>query len=70
MKTLNVAGARDRFSQLVEEVHKSGEGVIVAKYGHPIAMLVPFTTAVPKPPRYSLRGLPYRITDDFDDPMS
>ena len=69
MKTLNVASARNRFSQLVDEVHESGEGVIVAKYGHPIVMLVPFTTAVPKPSRYPLRGLPYRIADDFDAPM-
>lgn len=70
MKTLNVASARNRFSQLVEEIHESGEGVIVAKYGHPIAMLVPFAPAVPKPPRYPLRGLPYRIADDFDEPLS
>ena len=69
MRTLNVASARNRFSQLVDEVHESGEGVIVAKYGHPIAMLVPFTQTVPKPPRYPLRGLPYRIADDFDEPM-
>ncbi len=69
MRTLNVASARNRFSQLVDEVHESGVGVIVAKYGHPLVMLVPFTTAVQKPPRYPLRGLPYRIADDFDDPM-
>ena len=69
MKTLNVASARNRFSQLVDEVHESGEGVIVAKYGHPVVMLVPVSVAAPKPTRYPLRGLPYRIADDFDDPM-
>lgn len=70
MKTLNVASVRNNFSQLVDEVHESGEGVVVAKYGHPFVMLVPFT---PQPSsessRYPLRGLPYRMSDDFDDPM-
>lgn len=70
MKTLNVANVRNRFSQLIDEIHASGEGVIVAKYGHPLVMVVPFT---PPPARetsrYPLRGLPYRIADDFDDPM-
>ena len=70
MKTLNVATARTRFSQLVDEVHESGESVIVAKYGHPFAMIVPFV-----PPsstgksRHPLRGMPYRMADDFDAPM-
>ena len=70
MKTLNVATARTRFSQLVDEVHESGESVIVAKYGHPFAMIVPF---VPPPSAgktsHPLRGMPYRMADDFDAPM-
>jgi prevent-host-death family protein len=69
MKTLNVASARNRFSQLVDEVHESGDAVIVAKYGHPFVMIVPVATPQPKPSRYPLRGLPYCIADDFDAPM-
>ena len=69
MKTPNVANARNRFSQLVDEVHDSGDAVIVAKYGHPVVMIVPVATPAPKPTRYPLRGLPYRMADDFDDPM-
>ena len=69
MKTLNVASARNRFSQLVDEVHDSGDAVIVAKYGHPLVMIVPVATPAPKPTRYPLRGLPYRTAEDFDDPM-
>ncbi len=69
MKTLNVASARDSFSRLVDEVHESGEGVIVAKYGHPFVMLVPFVESKPKRNPYPLRGMPYRMADDFDDPM-
>ena len=69
MKTLNVASARNRFSQLVDEVHDSGDAVIVAKYGHPVVMIVPVATPAPKPTRYPLRGLPYRMAEDFDDPM-
>ena len=69
MKTLNVANTRNRFSQLVDEVHDSGEGIIIAKYGHPVVMLVPFEAPAPRPNRYPLRGLPYRIAEDFDAPM-
>lgn len=70
MKTLNVASARNRFSQLVDEVHESGDAVIVAKYGHPFVMIVPVATPQPSPSRYPLRGLPYSIAEDFDAPMS
>lgn len=69
MKTLNVASARNRFSQLVDEIHESGEGVIVAKYGHPFVMIVPVVSPQPVPLRYPLRGLPYRVAEDFDDPL-
>ncbi len=69
MKTLNVASARNRFSQLVDEIHESGDGVIVAKYGHPIVMIIPVPVPQPEPQRYPLRGLPYREADDFDDPL-
>ena len=55
MKTLNLAEARDNFCQLADTVHSLGEGVIIAKYGHPFVM--------------PLRGLPYRMADDFDAPM-
>jgi antitoxin (DNA-binding transcriptional repressor) of toxin-antitoxin stability system len=69
MKTLNVASARNCFSQLVDEVHESGDAVIVAKYGHPFVMIVPVAAPQPKPSRYPLRGLPYCIAEDFDAPM-
>lgn len=70
MKTLNVATARTHFSQLVDEVHESGETVIVAKYGHPFAMIVPFVPPpAPGKSRHPLRGMPYRMADDFDAPM-
>lgn len=70
MKTLNIAEVRDSFSQIVDDVHTTGEGVIVAKYGHPLVMLVPF--AAPQDDTASahpLRGLPYRMSEDFDEPM-
>ena len=70
MQTLNLAEVRDRFSQLVDDVHTTGEGVIVAKYGHPFVMLVPYSApSEDEPSAHPLRGLPYRMADDFDDPM-
>ena len=55
---------------LCAAVHATGEGVIVAKYGHPFVMLVPFSPP-PEAARsaHPLRGLPYRMAPDFDEPM-
>lgn len=70
MKTMNLASVRNRFSQLADEVHECGEGVIVAKYGHPFVMLVPVPAhETRKSGRYPLRGLPYWESADFDAPM-
>ena len=70
MKTLNLAEARDNFCQLADTVHSLGEGVIIAKYGHPFVMLVPYReTAKSAVNPHPLRGLPYRMADDFDAPM-
>lgn len=69
MLTLNLAEARNRFSGLVDDVHASGNGVVIARYGRPVAMIVPYSPPPEKPDSHPLRGLPYRMSDDFDDPM-
>lgn len=70
MQTLNLAEVRNRFSQLADIVHATGEGVVVAKYGHPFVMLVPIPASAPTgSDSHPLRGLPYRMAPDFDAPM-
>ena len=60
MKTLNVASVRNSFSRLVDEIHESGEGVIVSKYGRPFIMLVPVVQSSTKHAGNSSKGTPSR----------
>lgn len=65
-RTLNLAEARAVLSRLVEEV-ASGEEVIIAKAGRPLARLVPLR---PRPERvmgvWKGRGW---MAEDFDAPL-
>ena len=59
MKTLNIAEARGRFSELVEDVYGGGGPVVVSRYGHPMVMIVPAQVDPPeKPDPFPLRGVP------------
>lgn len=70
MKTLNIAEARGRFSELVEDVYGGGGPVVVSRYGHPMVMIVPAQVDPPeKPDPFPLRGVPLEIPPDFDEPM-
>ena len=66
MTTLNIHAAKTHFSKLIEEV-ESGEEVVIAKAGKPVARLVPMR----KPTRRKLGLLADRliVPDDFDAPL-
>ena len=67
MKTMNMHAAKTHFSTLVAEV-ESGEEIIIAKAGKPVARLVPlqYKNALRKPG--SMKGR-ISIGDDFDAPL-
>lgn len=65
---INVHEAKTQFSRLLEQV-ATGEEVIIAKAGKPVARLVPYTTTGhgPRVPGQDA-GL-IRIKPDFDAPL-
>ena len=81
MKTLNIAEARQNLSALVDEVRFGGEPIVLARYGHPVAMLVHFSepvgatsdnaTTQPRDWRdeLGLRNPNFTVDPSFDDPM-
>jgi prevent-host-death family protein len=67
MRTVNIHEAKTHLSRLLEAV-ASGEEVVIAKAGKPVARLVPWQP--PAPPRHpgALKGK-LRIGPDFDAPL-
>jgi prevent-host-death family protein len=64
--TLNLHEAKARLSALVEQA-ADGQEIIIAKYGKPMAKLVPFATKTKrKPGKY--KGMIW-TSEDFDAPM-
>jgi prevent-host-death family protein len=67
VKTVNIYEAKTRLSQLVEEA-ASGEDVVIARAGRPVARL----TRLQKTARKRRLGLldgRFRIPDDFNRPL-
>lgn len=65
---VNIHNAKTQFSKLLERV-ASGEEVIIAKAGKPVARLVPFIEKKPQRVPGSARGI-VTIENNFDDPLS
>lgn len=68
MQTVNIHEAKTHLSRLVEEV-ASGEEIIIAKAGKPMARLVPLDNA-PKKRRLGLLKGQLDVPEDFDAPLS
>lgn len=64
---VNVREAKTHLSRLLERV-ASGEEIVIAKAGKPVAKLVPYKEERPRPVAGSMRGL-IHVPDDFDDPL-
>lgn len=69
MQTVNIHDAKTRFSKLLEQV-QSGEEIVIARAGQPIAKLIawqatPNKVAAPG----SLAGRGFSVDDDFDAPI-
>ena len=67
MEIFNVHEAKTQLSRLLERV-RSGEEIVIAKAGEPVARLVPYEPArAPRKPGL-LKGK-IRIGKNFDDPL-
>lgn len=67
MHTVNIHEAKTHLSRLLEQV-ASGDEIIIAKAGKPIARLVPLDAA-PKKRQLGLLKGKLNVPDDFDAPL-
>ena len=67
MKKVNIYEAKTRLSQLVEEA-ASGEDVVIARAGRPVARLTRLEKKTRRRPLGLLDGR-FRIPDDFNRPL-
>jgi prevent-host-death family protein len=67
MRTVNIHEAKTHLSRLVDEVY-SGEEIIIAKAGKPLAKLVALTAPGKKRRLGILKGK-LRAPEDFDAPL-
>jgi prevent-host-death family protein len=65
MIAVNVHEAKTQLSKLLTRV-SAGEEVIISRYGHPVACLVPFAKQGEKRRGGADRGL-FTVPDDFND---
>jgi len=65
--TVNVHEAKTHFSKLLVRV-SSGEEIVIAKAGKPVARLVPLANVVARRVPGSAAGV-LHISDDFDAPL-
>ena len=67
-KVFNLSEAKDQLSSLVDRA-ASGEEVVIAKHGKPMAKLVPMPVAATGPRKPSGLLKIKWISPDFDDPL-
>lgn len=67
MTSVNVHEAKTHLSRLLERV-STGEEIVIAKAGKPVARLVPYRETRARRVPGSMRGL-IHVPDDFDDPL-
>ncbi len=65
MKQVNIHEAKTQLSRLLEEV-EGGERVVIARSGEPVAVLVPYKTAVRRR-RLGLFAGEATMHEDFDE---
>lgn len=68
MKYLNVQEVNPSLAAIVNEVSVNQSEIVITRNGIPLAKIVPYAT--PRIKHYPLRGMPIKISADFDEPMS
>lgn len=67
MQQINIHEAKTQFSKLIVSVEK-GEEIIIARYGEPVAILVPFRSpTIPRKPG-SAKGK-FKVPSNFFEPL-
>lgn len=69
MQTVNIHAAKTHFSRLVDQA-ASGEEIVIAKAGKPVAKIVPFEAPASQSPRkLGLLAGKIVVPPDFDAPL-
>lgn len=69
MQTVNIHEAKTHLSRLIEAVER-GEEVVIARAGHPVAMLSAYRNARRQiAPPGSMQGRDWQMSEDFDAPL-
>jgi prevent-host-death family protein len=68
MKYLNLQDNNPE-GQFIDEVAANQSEVIITRKGLPVARIVPYSISDTPNKNYPLRGMPIKISDDFDEPM-
>lgn len=69
MKDLNLEGNDTDLMAIVDEIAANQSEAIVTRKGLPVARIVPYSISEPQNKNYTLRGMPIKISDNFDEPM-
>jgi len=69
MKTKTISEARKHLPELIDEVNEDLEAVIVTRWDQPVAKIIPFKQIDEGKGAYPLRGMPVKMSDDFNEPM-
>ena len=66
-KQFNISEARANLPELIDGLEQGLETeIIITRHGKPVAKLNPYIFLQKE---YSLRGLPFSMSDDFNEPM-
>lgn len=65
MQTVNIHEAKTQFSRLVDQA-ESGEEIVIARAGKPVARLVPLETLTSKPRKLGLGKKHFTFPEHFD----
>ena len=68
MSAINLHNAKTHLSRRVEAA-ASGQEVVIAKHGRPVAKLVPLAAQAPTLPRIGAMKDKLVVPDDFDAPL-
>lgn len=66
MSTVSIYEAKSHLSQLIAQVERTGEEVVIRRHNVPVAKLVPFRPVIEPRVLGGWEGL-VEIADDFDD---
>jgi prevent-host-death family protein len=70
MKTLDIQETNIDLTALLDEAIATQGEIMITRNGVPIARIVPCETKTSSTANYPLRGMPIKIAEDFDEPMS